>query len=199
MLDKSLPYAGFYMRRKAGTQSVSFPLPDGFRFALWNDGDENSWARIETSVLEFDAEFAALMYFMETYMPYSDELRRRCLFVENSDGLKVATSTAWWKFVGGERRPFLHWVAADPQYQGLGLGRAIISNAVRLMVELEGDVDFFLHTQTWSHKAVKIYNAHGFEPTDEKALYCSSIDNSKDNYKSAMKILKRFASARGKK
>ena len=191
MLDKSVPYAGFYMRREAGTPVFFSPLPAGFNFVLYSAGDESAWARIEASVLEFDSEFAALMHFNEKFMPFSDELRRRCLFIENSDGYKVATATAWWFDVAGERRPWLHWVAVIPEYQDLGLGKSIISRVTEMMIEIDGDKDFFLHTQTWSHKAVKIYKMNGFEPTAEKALYKTQGSD----YKKAMNILRGVAHA----
>ena len=186
MLDKNVPYAGFFMIRKAGKTHSTYQLPDGYKFAFFDDGDEINWARIETSVLEFDNEFAALMHFTEKLMPHADELRRRCIFVENSKGEKVATSMAWWHHVDGQRRAWLHWVATHPQYQGLGLGKAIVSRVTELMLELEGDVDFYLSTQTWSYKAIRIYMAHGYEPTSEKALY----KDKSNNYKKAMRILR---------
>jgi len=176
------------MRREAGAPAVGFPLPDGFRFTFFSDGDEADWARIETSVLEFDSEFAALMYFKERFMPYSDELRRRCIFIENQDGIKVATATAWWREVEDRRRAWLHWVAVTPRYQGLGLGKAVVSRVTELLTELEGEADYFLGTQTWSYKAVNIYMAHGFKPTAEKALY----RDRKNNFRKAMRILKRL-------
>jgi len=188
MLDKSVPYAGFCMRREAGKPLPEFPLPEGYEFVLFSEGDEESWARIEASVLEFESEFAALLRFKEEYIPHKEELKRRCVFIVNKAGEKIATSMAWWRMVDGARRAWLSWVAVTPEYQGLGLGKAIVSRAVKLMVELEGDVDFYLSTQTWSHKAVKIYILHGFEPTDEKALYTKKGNN----YIKAMRILKRI-------
>ena len=187
MLDKSVPYAYFYMRRKAGAPIAHFPLPDGYRYTLYNQGDEYSWARIETAVLEFEDEFTALMRFNREYMTNPEELYRRVLFIENSNGEKVASTVPWWKIVDDERRPWLHWVAVHPSYQGIGLGKAIISRTVQHMIDLEGDVDFYLRTQTWSYKAVSIYKANGFEPTDEKILYVE-----RKSYKDAMKILKKL-------
>ncbi|MDR2590251.1 MAG: GNAT family N-acetyltransferase, partial [Oscillospiraceae bacterium] len=127
MLDKTVPFAKLKMVHKAGTDIPVFPLPDGFRFVMFKDGDEADWARIETSVDEFDSEFAALLLFKEQFIPFSDELYRRCLFIETADGEKIATATAWWSFVEGERRAWLHWVSVDPKYQGLGLGKALTS------------------------------------------------------------------------
>ena len=185
MLDKSVPYAGLFMCREAGVSLAPYALPDGFRFSFFCDGDEGCWARIESSVLEFGSEFAALLHLKEKFFPHIDELRRRCIFIENSDGVKVATAMAWWMDIEGERRPWLYWVGVDPAYQGLGLGKAVIARATELMVQIEGDVPLYLHTQTWSHKAYRIYLANGFSPTDEKVLY----KERHNNYKNAMKIL----------
>jgi len=186
MLDKTLPYFTVKMVRKAGTPIPDFPLPEGFKFVFYTDGAEVDWARIETSVDEFDSEFAALLRFKEDFMTHVDELYRRCLFIETVDGKKIATANAWWSYVEGERRAWLHWVSVAPGYQGLGLGKAIVSKVTQLLKEIEGDVDFYLSTQTWSYKAINIYKQFGYEPTNEKALYPGKIKN---HYKKAMKIL----------
>ena len=186
MLDKSVPFYKLKMVRKAGTPIPDFPLPEGFKYTFYKDGDEAEWARIETSVDEFDNEFDALLRFNEEFMSDADELYRRCLFIETEDGKKIATSTAWWSFVEDERRAWLHWVSVADGYQGLGLGKAIVSRVTQLMLEVEGDVDFYLSTQTWSYKAINIYKQFGYEPTDEKALYPGKL---RSHYRKAMKIL----------
>jgi len=189
MLDKSIPFAKLKMVRRAGTPIPEFPLPDGFRYVFYKDGDETDWARMETSVGEFDSEFAALLRFKEDFIPYKEELYRRLLFIETADGKKVATSNAWWSFVDDERRAWLHWVSVEAGYQGLGLGKAIVSRITQLLEEIEGDVDFYLSTQTWSYKAIDIYKKCGYEPTDEKILYPGRY---KRDYKKAIKILKKL-------
>ena len=189
MLDKSVPFAKIKMIRKAGTQIPDYPLPEGFSFTFFQDGDEKDWARIETSVDEFDSEFAALMRFKSDFIPYKDELYRRLLFIENSDGRKIATANAWWAFVNDERRAWVHWVSVDPKYQGLGLGKAITAKVTNLLTELEGDADIWLSTQTWSYKAVSIYIKCGYVLTDEKILYGKQYKN---DYKKALKILKKL-------
>ncbi|MCL2815592.1 MAG: GNAT family N-acetyltransferase [Oscillospiraceae bacterium] len=185
MLDKSIPYFDVLMLRKKGVPVPRFTLPDGFTFSFFQAGDEKSWAEIETSVLEFSDESDALTYFQETYMPLAPELEKRCLFIENHQNTKIATSTAWWDYTGIRRDPWLHWVAVNPQYQNLGLGKAIISKATQLMLEIEGDRDFYLHTQTWSHKAIKIYEQMGYRVTDEKNLR----GYTNENYEKAMAVL----------
>ena len=189
MLDKTVPYVGLYMRRPPGGVIPPYLLPKGFGFTYYSDGDEADWARIESSVLEFDSEFAALMYFKENYIPFPDELYRRCIFIENTEGEKVATAMAWWSDIYGGRRPWLHWIGVCPRYQGLGLGQAIIARVTELMIEIEGDVPVYLKTQTWSYKAISIYQKCGYMPCDEKLLYRSRSDNCKK----ALRVLNRIS------
>ena len=180
MLDKSVPYVSFLMLRKKDTLVPVYNLPDeyGYKFALYKPGDEKSWAEIETSVLEFDNEPDALEYFEKEFKPstYIAELEKRCVFIENDKGEKIATATAWW-CCPEKCIPRLHWVAVKPEYQGLGLGKAIISRVTRLMLELDGERDFFLSTQTWSHKAVKIYEKMGYKIAGEKKICRDKNEN----------------------
>ncbi|MCL2527976.1 MAG: GNAT family N-acetyltransferase [Defluviitaleaceae bacterium] len=185
MLDKSIPYANVFMCRKKGNPIPEFPLPDGFKFVFFQPGDEKAWAKIETSVSEFDSEQEALAYFKEEFAPGAHELRRRCVFIENEKGEKIATSTAWWNYTGTRRDPWLHWVAVMPQYQGLGLGKSISAKATQLLAEIEGDNDFYLKTQTWSHRAIKIYEKIGYCITDEK--YLGKYVN--EDYEKALAVL----------
>ena len=186
MLDKSVPFVDVLMHRKAGAAIPVVEPSEGYRVVHYKEGDEAAWARIETSVLEFSNEQEALRCFRERYMPYAEELLRRCLFIETEDGEKVATATSWWSYSGKRRDPWLHWVAVDPAHQNKGLGKAVVSAALRLTAEIEGDRDYYLHTQTWSHKAIGIYENMGFCITDTKNLgrYAN------DGYEDALRILR---------
>jgi RimJ/RimL family protein N-acetyltransferase len=185
MLDKSVEYVDVLMQRRQGTPVPVFELPKGYTYSYFNPGDEKAWAKIETSVLEFDDELDAFIYFQKEFMPYLPELEKRCIFIETNDGEKVATSTAWWGYTGIRRDPWLHWVSVKPAYQGLGLGKAIVSKTTQLMLEIEGDRDFYLHTQTWSHRAIRIYEKVGYIITSDKNL--SKYTN--ENYEKAIAVL----------
>lgn len=170
MLDKSLEYFRVILKRKAGTSIPQATLKKEFDFVTYQSGDELAWGEIETSVLEFDKVEDAVDYYKTNYVPYQTEVKRRTIFIQNKNGEKIATFTAWWNYTGNRRHPFMHWVAVKPQYQGLGLGKAIISKGINLMVEIEGDCDMYIPTQTWSHKAIKLYRWAGFDfETDESA------------------------------
>ncbi len=177
MLDKSLPYYDYLMCRKAGTPIHEPEWPEGYRVVFFQLGDEKEWAEIEATVGEFDRAVDALAYFHEAYLPHHEELARRCLFVVDPAGRKVATFTTWWNYTGQRRDPWVHWVAVHPSCQGLGLGKAIICEGIKLTLAIEGDRDIYLHTQTWSYKAINIYRHAGFFHTDEKNLSTYLNDN----------------------
>jgi GNAT superfamily N-acetyltransferase len=155
---------------------------------MFKEGDEAAWAEIETSVLEFEDTNKALTYFQNKFLPYLSELQRRCIFIETEEGKKVATATAWWSYTGLRRDPWLHWIAVNPAFQGKGLGKALVNHVVRLLLEIEGDRDAYLHTQTWSYKAVNIYRQAGFQITDKAGIG----GHKNDAYQQAMEIISPF-------
>lgn len=163
MLDKSIPYYRILLKREPGTDIPYAELPKGCSIVRYEPGDEEAWASIETSVLEFDHEQQALDYVKERFVPYMEELKRRMLFVQDDTGSKVATFTAWWNYTGERRYPFMHWVAVKPEAQGLGIGKALVAYGVQHMVNIEGDVTMYIPTQTWSHKAIRLYRWAGFD------------------------------------
>ncbi len=167
MLDKSIPYKNIIMKMpwETAARIAPPPLPDGFCFRFFQDGAEKDWARIETSVLEFPGEAEAGHYYAKTFLPYREQLKQRCLFVVNPQGLAIATATAWYSESRLGRQAALHWVSTCPHYQGKGLGRAIVCKALSLFPILEPQLDVFLHTQTWSYPAILLYHSLGFAMT----------------------------------
>ena len=167
MLDKTLEYFDFIMKMPA-TRLAQLPepvLPAGYSFALYTPGDELAWAELEASVNEFATPEKALEYFKREYVDqFQDELCRKCMFVKNPQGRLVSTATAWFMDSSlGYRRNWLQWISSSPEEQGKGLGKAVIIKALKLYKELNLTDDVFLHTQTWSHTAIYLYNKLGFE------------------------------------
>ncbi len=164
MLDKSIPFKNIIMRlSKENLWAVTEPvLPEGFSFAFFKPGMERDWAEIEYSVLEFKAVEDAEAYLNRHYVTPENELDRRCVFVLNPDGVPVATANAWYADTPLGYQLSLHWVAARPEYQGLGLGRAVVKRALRVYQEQNQHQDVWLHTQTWSHRAIRLYYSLGF-------------------------------------
>jgi len=146
---------------KTAQQTTEPTLPDGFSFRLFeNEADIAHWCRIEASVNEFDSEDQARTHFEKEFGAQLAELQRRCIFIVNQDGLPVATAMGW--FSGGAIKNRLHWIAVSPQYQGLGLGKAVSQMAVTVCAKFSPGQTIWLSTQTWSHRAVVMYGKLGF-------------------------------------
>lgn len=71
------------------------------------------------------------------------------------------------------------------EYQGIGLGKALVSECLNRFLLLEGDREIFLHTQTWSYKAIGLYLKAGFEIVSDH-----SFAHYKNDYDKALPILK---------
>lgn len=143
-------------------------------------------------MLEFDEESAALSYFSRDFLPHFDALSKRCVFVENEKGELCATAMAWYAESRLGRQAALNWVSVAPAYQGLGVGKAVVSKAVSLYPSLEPQKDVYLHTQTWSHKAVGLYRRLGFCLCKTETLALMQSGGPKiyvNEYEDAMQVL----------
>ncbi|MGE8207335.1 GNAT family N-acetyltransferase [Heyndrickxia sp. NPDC080065] len=185
MLDKSIPYFNVIMKRPAGNPPPDFLLPEGFSFVWFTEGKEQKWAEIEASVGEFSNTEDALSYFQKTYIPFLDELKKRLLFVQDREGNEVGTITCWWDITGAKRDAAIHLFAVKKEYQCLGLGKALVSECINRLLQLEGDKAIFLHTQTWSYKAIGLYLKVGFNIVEE-----GSFAQYKNEYEQAIPLLK---------
>lgn len=141
-----------------------FALPDGFRMRLFGEGDEKTWARIETSVDEFKSEEAALERFQKEFGLHLDEMSERCLFIENEQGEAIATTTAWYGDLKGDGdiSGRIHWVGVVPEYQGRKLSKPLLSAAMQILARYHSKA--YLTSQTTSYQAINMYLNFGFEP-----------------------------------
>lgn len=167
MLDKSIKHYGVVMRKDSLKQYPKYKLSSGFRFVKYKSGDEEAWAAIEMAVSDFESHEAALAYFDKEFAPKQDMLEKRMLFIENAQGEKVATATAWEGKLDGITYPKLHWIAVKPEYQGRGLCKALLSKTLHLMDKLGHEGEVILFSQTWSYKAINLYYQYGFRPYDD--------------------------------
>lgn len=186
MLKKELPYAEFWMRLAPETALLEFPLPTGFILSFYQSpSDQQDWAAIETSVLEFADVAVAEDYFAKTFAPYPAELANNMLFIKNKAGEKIATATAWWKKLPDNRIvPLFHWLAVKPEYSGQGLAKVLISQVLMILRKNYPSEEIYLHTQTWSAPAVKLYQKFGFEIMKKNLIGVENPD-----YQKVLKIL----------
>ena len=172
MLDKSIEYKNVIMRIESDKINViaDARLPDGFSFKFFEPSDVKHWGEIEASVLEFTSSAEACSYFEMSYLPNIHDLQRRCIFILNSDGVPIATANAWYSDSELGYQASLHWVAVRPEYQGRNLGREITKKALNIFRLVEPGKPVWLHTQTWSYPAIKLYHSLGFTMVKDERL-----------------------------
>lgn len=82
---------------------------------------------------------------------------RECLFVCDQNDTPIGTCFAW-KAYG--KITTLHWFKVRKQYEGAGIGRALLSIVMKKIKPDEYPV--YLHTQPESFRAIKLYSDFGF-------------------------------------
>ena len=156
-------YISVKMVREYNDKIPQRNLPAGYAIRPFAAGDKNIWASIETQAGEFKSRTAALTRFSTDYSLATDLLAQRMIFLTTESGKTVGTATAWYdpSFRDGEYGR-LHWVAIVTEYEGLGLGKPLVGEAIKILGKLHSKM--FLTTQTTSYKAISIYLDFGFEP-----------------------------------
>lgn len=148
-----------------------YPLPDGYYFEFYQDGDRDTWIEIEKSAKEFSSYDEGLDAWNRYYSGRENELYNRMVFVVNESGEKVATATAFYDINGKDKSGagWLHWVAVKREYQGKGLSKPLITYVLLVMKAL-GYNHVKIPTQTNTWLAVKVYLDLGFRPIPENAV-----------------------------
>lgn len=152
------------------------PLPEGFHFTYYREGDKETWIEIETSAREFHTHEEGESAWKRYYGGRERELLERMLFVETEAGEKAATATAFYEPQDTSGAGWLHWVSVKREYQGRGLSRPLISKTLARLQEL-GYAVLKIPTQTNTWVAARIYLDFGFYPEPENAV------RSRDGYR----------------
>jgi GNAT superfamily N-acetyltransferase len=135
-------------------------LPSGFSLRpLTGTEDADNWLALIRAAerlqrIESDT-------FTRAYGTDDRMISERVYFLLDSDEKPVGTVAAWQG--SGERADWgrIHWLYILPEYQGKGLGRALLTFALHRLREL-GHTRVYLTTDTGRPDAVHLYHALGF-------------------------------------
>lgn len=168
--DSRIRYYELLLKRDRLDDLPDYPLPEGYRFAMYRPGDRDSWIAIEQSAKELHSHAQGLEVWARYFGWNESELPGRMVFIENEAGEKVATATAYFDIYGRDQSGagWLHWVAVRREDQGRGLARPLIARTLRLIREL-GSVHAKIPTQTTTWVACKLYLDFGFTPIPANA------------------------------
>lgn len=145
-----------------------FDLPEGFSLVKYKDGYEKDWAKIQTDLEQFESIDEALKCFKDTFLDVTDDVYKKCFFIQNKDGKNIATASIWNGNHFGKTLQRIHWVAVSKEYQGLGLAKSLVSAALDVFNELGFKDYVYLTSQVSSYKALNIYSKFGFVPYTDK-------------------------------
>ena len=164
--DSRIPFVDLLMERELTEAIPSYELPEGYHFAFYQPGDRDAWIAIEQSAKELKNFEQGVEIWQQYYGKVEPLLHDRMLFIINSAGEKVATATAYPTDEPGLGQ--VHWVAVKREEQGKGLARPLIAKVLEVLAG-HGSRRAFLHTQTVTWVAVRLYQQFGFRPTSESA------------------------------
>ena len=186
MLGAEIPDLNLFMMCGSLCSSACSELPLGYSFRLCQMNELETWKALQIDDSEqYDAHDAVLSEYIEkVYAPRDNEFFDQCVFICNSEDRPVGTCLIWKAYNSFST---IHWLKVLPQFEGKGLGRAILSCVLKELPEDEYPV--FLHTQPSSYRAIKLYSDLGF-----KLLADEVIGYRKNDIAESMPILKEYLS-----
>ena len=144
---------------------VDFPhyeLPAGYRFRMYREGDDVTWTNLHVAAEPYIEVTPQL--FIGEFGANRDVLPDRMFFVETSEGIPVASISAWWE---GDRydpreRGRIHWVVVHPQHQRRGITKPMMTRAMQRLARSHHSA--MLGTSSERTWALKVYLDFGFHP-----------------------------------
>lgn len=168
MINNMLPYYGVIMQKKDVCLYPKYELKIGFSFVTYTTEMEYDWCRIQVKAGMTATWHEAKAVFEQKFIPYPELLSKYCVFIMNPENYAVAVAMLWPGKHFGKEHWRLHWVAVDPDYQGLGLGKALITRLLDIFdTEVHGEW-LYVTSQSWNYCAINIYYHFGFHPYIDK-------------------------------
>lgn len=185
MREQDIPDLNIFMMCERLNENALSKLPDGFHIRTCRPDELKIWKEFPFDNDEDKTNYYEYMsnYFNNVYGKDIDEFYNRCLFVCDDKTDKPVSTCFVWKAYN--KINTIHWFKTLKEYEGKGLGRALLSY---IMISLkEDDYPIFLHTQPSSFRAIGLYSDFGF-----KIVTNNTIGFRENNYKECLPILKQF-------
>lgn len=163
MLDKSLEYIPVLMETHHASQYPRYELPKGYTLSAYQEGFEWDWGRIEQRACNSESAEKDAQVFLKVFGADWELAKTNCLFILDEKGVPVATGSLWMGQMNGKSCPRLHYIATDPAHEGKGLCKAILTAVFDLQQQKGYGEYMFLTSQTWSHRAIRLYERFGFQ------------------------------------
>ena len=183
-MSNEIPKKNLFMMCPCLNQEALSNLPNEFYIRNCRRSELDLWMSFPFDNPREAEEYRDFMikYFQDVYSHKKDLFYEKCLFVCNSKDRPIATILTWKAY---DKITTIHWFKVLKEYEGLGIGRALLSIAMQSLSEKEYPV--FLHTQPASYRAIKLYTDFGFY-----LLSNPEIGNRKNHLEECLPILKEY-------
>lgn len=121
---------------------------------LSSEEDERGWENLISKVFEFECNIEKNLKNEEAYSPSR-------VFILKDGNKVIGTSAAWYRPIYGEEYGYLHMVAVDPDYRGMGLSYILVNEAIKF-IKKEGRKKVILKTDEFRKTAINLYTNLGF-------------------------------------
>ena len=182
-MNAQIPDMNLFMMCEELNKKALSDMPSGFLVRNCRKDELDIW-----KAMPFDQPGLAKQYYdfmtkfyNSVYAKNGDLFFQKCLFVCNQDDMPIATCFSW-KAYG--KITTIHWLKVLKNYEGKGIGRALLSIIMTSLHHNEFPV--FLHTQPSSYRAIKLYSDFGFY-----LLSDSIIGNRRNDLHKCLPILKK--------
>lgn len=151
------PALNFFMMSEAPAPQAFGALPPGFHFRTCRRDELETWKQLNLP----DPTVQPIIsdYFNRVYAARQQTFFERCVFACDEGDVPVGTCFVWQAY--GQINT-LHWFKVRPEYEGLGIGRALLTEVLRPLKP--EDYPVFLHTHPSCFRAIKLYADFGFHP-----------------------------------
>ncbi|OPA75226.1 GNAT family N-acetyltransferase [Paenibacillus selenitireducens] len=187
-MKEQIPDKNIFMMCTTVIQQAFRELPSGYQVRSCTESELNIWKNFpfdNPSEAEQYHDFIT-QYFNDVYAEQSDLFYQKCLFVCDQQNRPVATCFAWKAY---DRITTIHWFKVLKDYEGSGIGRALLSIVMRDLSS--GEYLVFLHTQPSSYRAIKLYSDFGFDLLSDPV-----IGNRKNDLGECLPILQAYMPAK---
>src|SRR5699024_2702522 len=134
-------------------------LPKNLYVRYCREDELDIWKAFHFDSPELAIKYKDFMteYFNQVYITKEKLFFQRCMFVFDQEDQPIATCFLWKSY---HSIWTLHWFKVLKDYEGKGIGRALLSIIMKSIPEEEYPI--FLHTQPESYRAIKLYYDFGF-------------------------------------
>ncbi len=166
-MEKEIPDKNLFMMCKKLNTSALAELPDGYYVRTCRRDELDIWKKMPFDDEKTAEQYSDFMtkYFNDVYASKEDLFFKKCLFVCDENNAPIGTCFAWKAY---DKITTIHWFKVVKEYEGLGIGRALLSIVMKSIPENEYPV--FLHTHPSSFRAIKLYSDFGFALLTDPAI-----------------------------